>query len=357
MPRPLATKTVLVVVAWLTAGCEAEPEVGPDFEWKGDRIDIRGFDMQPEDTCAGTFKYLDAYADATAQQFGVVGHLGIYRWYSPERFASEDPCASTALGCAGTNGVFTRIMPLEHEVVHLVSDHVVACPSLITEGLAEYYGTTSTTRSTEDVTELIAQSEHGRIASDGYPLAGAFVAYLVENHGLDAVLSLCETAGLHPSVAEFSSAAQASFGSSLDEILLEFAEFDCVYSEYRAKHFECSQEPDLMVGAEGGEIELEIGCQSPTTIGPRDGEIWMLGLLRVVEPGVYLAQAESGSGVGPEITVELVECAACSDMPRSHRVVADALSDPIQLNASEYIVRVSGAADADDVVTLRLLPL
>src|SRR5690606_4135399 len=117
--------------------CVDEQPAGPDFEWQGEWIDIWGIGKQPEETCAGTFAYLDGYAGAISQEFGVDAHLGVYRWYSRELFEEYDPCRRPVGGCAGLNGVFTYVMPTEHEVVHMGDIHNYWCPGVLGEGLAE----------------------------------------------------------------------------------------------------------------------------------------------------------------------------------------------------------------------------
>ncbi len=354
--RTRATLAALVAVCPLLLACEPAPAPEPDFEWRGEWLDILGFGSAPEQTCAGSFAYLDDFAGATAQEFGVSGQLGVYRWYSPAEFAADDPCMSAAAGCTGSNGVFTRLMPFEHEVVHLVNNRVVACPSVLAEGLAEVYGTTSQTPEVWDVMPLIRQSAQGPIALADYPLAGAFVADLIESYGLPDVLRLCELSGPYPDEDEFAAATEAALGDSLAQVLAAFADFDCSFEEYRSRHFECGGEPDLVVGAEPVELELELDCQSPTTVGPRDQEIWTLAQVRVLEPGTYLAELTTQTGSYDGLRVELAECVGCSASPRVHDVASDgaAVAAPIQLNANDFMVRIFASPEFADLVTVRL---
>jgi hypothetical protein len=132
---PARLACLLAVLGGLA--CAAEQPSGPDFEWQGEWIDIWGIGTQPEQTCAGTFAYFDTYTEAISREFGVDEHLGVYRWYSRELFDEYDPCPP-GKGCAGTNGAFSYIMPLEHEVVHLANLQSFPCPRLLSEGLAEY---------------------------------------------------------------------------------------------------------------------------------------------------------------------------------------------------------------------------
>jgi hypothetical protein len=324
----------------LTA-CVSEAPPSSDFEWAGEWIDIVGQDRLPIDTCAGTFEYLDSYAGVLAAEFGVSSHLGLYRWYSRERFEAEDPCGEPVGGCTGQNGVFTHLMPLEHEVVHVVSNAVTLCPSVLTEGLAEYYGTTSEAPTGGDIDALIEASEHGAIPSSGYPLAGAFAAYLVQTHGLDEVLALCELAGPYPNLEAFSQATSAALGVSLEQVLVDFETFECGFDQYQSKLYECGLEPAVVVSDAPVEFEIHVDCASATTIGPRADEIWTLQLARVLEAGSYLVELVNEDGVAP--TVELRECAACVDTPHVHRFggAGGPTVEPLQLNARDYVVRAS----------------
>jgi hypothetical protein len=356
------TAPALLIACTLLYACQPDqPDVpdGADFEWRGDWIDIFGFDTTEEQTCAGTFAYLDAFAGSTASEFGVTEHLGIYRWYSPSQFATDSPCTGAAAACSGSNGVFSRVMPFEHEVVHLANDRIVACPSVIAEGLAEYYGMTSKSPTQWDVGALIAKSGQGSIDFGDYPLAGAFAAHLVESYGLSNVLGLCERSGVYPSMQAFAEATQAAFGASLEQVLLDFAAFDCSFAEYRSKHFECGAEPDAIVGAAPVEFEFEVDCASPTTVGPREQEIWTLGLVRIQEAGTYLAEIVSGSGPQEGLRIVLTECAACYESPRIHKLVDDGENSaaPVQLRATDYVVEVFAPPAFADVVRLRLSPL
>jgi hypothetical protein len=344
-----------MIAALTPAGCVADHDPAYDFRWQGDRIDVVGIGTQPDQTCAGTLPYLDQFAEATAREFGVAGHLGVYRWYSSESFAQSTPCPDLAVGCTGANGVFTRLMPHEHEVVHLANNQVIACPSVIAEGLAEFYSPTSSTPTSGDIEALIQDSEHGAIGGDGYPLAGAFVAFLVERHGVESVLQLCAESGPYPSPATFSEAMHRALAVPLEDVLSEFEDFDCTYTQYRSKHFDCddTESVDILVGEDPAEARFDLDCQSMTTIGPRAAEIWTVGRMEVLTDGIYLAEAiVTGEATG--VRVQLIECRACADQPRTHTLVGNDSIDPIQLRAGRYSVHAIAPAGFSGSIVLRI---
>lgn len=329
----------------------------PDFEWEGAWITVLGYETTPADTCAGTFDYLDDYAGALASEFGVSAPLGDYRWYSKALFAELDPCGDPDKSCTGRNGVFTDVMPTEHELVHLVNGQTTQCPLFLAEGLAEYYGTTSSTPASLDLSELLADPGATSFSSSNYPLAGAFVAYLIEDHGLDALLEVCERSGVEPTPVEFDEAVETTLGVSVDLLAQEFASFECSYPQYRSKQYECGLEPSVEVGDQPVELILTLDCADSRTIGPSANEIWTLDVVRILEAGTYLVTLEDEAGdiVDGDVGLQLVPCMTCKDQPLLHTFepgLGPVLS-PVQLDASDYIVRIWGEPGVSKQMTLR----
>ena len=363
MPRLCAACLLLLA----NLSCTPEPEpIEPDFEWQGEWIDIWGFDTQPQDTCAGTFAYVDGYAGLIAERFGVGGHLGVYRWFSPERFADEDPCRNPGvLGCAGTNGAFAHVMPLEHEVVHVANIQSFPCPKVLSEGLAVHYSTTSETPSSNS-DNLLALLENPAtpVDSQDYAIAGAFVAFLVESWGLETVLESCRLSGPAPNAAEFAEAMALAFGAPLDELFSSFLTwrdtYGCDYSQYRSKLYECAQAPTVVVDGEPVSLPITLDCNDSGTIGPRYGEIGTLGSIRVVQSGSYLVTLEDDDGLFVEdLGFQIIECTSCKDAPLAERYPPDPeLSGLwiIALDAGDYLVRVWGPPEATRAMTLTFTP-
>lgn len=358
MARPTLS-ALLCVAALLGSACAPdEPAEMPDFEWQGTWITIWGFDTLPEDTCAGTFRYLDGYAGMLAAEYGITEPLGTYRWYSDAEFLDVDPCSRASNGCAGLNGVFARVMPLEHELVHSANIMTTVCPSLLSEGLAEYYGTNSSTPASRDLRSLLEDPGVRPFPASDYPLAGAFAAFLIENYGLDQILEVCERAGLTPTAAEFSDAVSATLDVPLETLTSSFETFDCSYQQYRSKVYECSQSPSIVIGVEDVESTFSLDCSDDLTIGPRDNEIWTLTTVEAAQSGTYLValKDESGSIVEDTAGLEIIQCnTKCADYPRVHsfKPGLGPVFGPIQLDAGIHAVRIWGEPNASAIFTLQ----
>lgn len=341
-------RSLFVVLALASLAACALEEMGriPDVEWEGTWITILGFEVAAEDTCAGTFTHLDDYAGSLANEFGLTDHLGTYRWYAKDLFTELEPCGRPINGCAGLNGIFTNIMPLEHELVHLVNDQVVLCPLFLAEGLAEYYGTTSATPQSRDLTDILADPGATSFPSSNYALAGAFTAFLVETHGLDAILEVCEQSGNTPTSEEFSKVIEDILGTSTNALAEEFASFDCTYAEYRSKHYECGHSPSIVIGDEPIEMELTLSCTDERTIGPRSDEIWTNDVVQVLQDGIYYISLDGDTGMTTEdkIGLELVRCTTCLDSPRTYTYSPNTTPffDLIELEAGIYTVKLWG---------------
>ncbi|MCB1280574.1 MAG: hypothetical protein KDB18_03540 [Salinibacterium sp.] len=331
----------------------------PDFEWQGTWVTIWGFDTQPEDTCAGTFQYLDDYSGLLAAEYGITEPLGVYRWYSDAEFLDDDPCRRASNGCAGLNGVFARVMPLEHELVHAANIMTTVCPSLLSEGLAEYYGTNSKTPTSRDLSSLLGDPGVRPFPASDYPIAGAFAAYLVENYGLDQVLEVCERAGISPSAAEFSDAVSVALNVSLDTLASKFESFDCSYQQYRSKLSECSQSPSLVIGVEDIKSTFNLDCSDELTIGPRDDEIWTLATAEATHSGTYLValKDESGTVVEDIVGFEIIQCdTKCADYPRVHsfKPGMGPVIAPVELDAGTHAIRIWGEPETSALLTLEI---
>ena len=359
MPRSLLS-AFLSVTAVVGLACTPEdPEEMPDFEWQGTWITIWGFDTLPEDTCAGTFTYLDDYAGVLASEYKITEPLGIYRWYSDAEFLDADPCRHESNGCAGLNGIFARVMPLEHELVHSANIMTTVCPALLAEGLAEYYGTNSETPATRDLSGVLEDPGVLPFPAKDYPIAGAFAAFLIEEYGLDRVLEVCERAGVNPTAAEFSDAITAALSVSLETLASSFESFDCSYQQYRSKVYECNQAPSIVAGVEPVESTFNLDCSDQLSIGPRDDEIWTLATAEAMQSGTYLValKDESGTVVEDIVGLEIIQCdTKCADYPRVHsfKPGMGPVIAPVQLDAGTHAIRIWGEPDISAILTLEL---
>jgi hypothetical protein len=355
----------VVIVLTLICGCMEDP-YEPNWLFLGDWIDIDGRDRVAQDTCGGTFEYVDAYAGALAVEFGVTEHLGSYRWYSLEQNAAELPC-DEAFACASIDDriLHTPALPDEHEMVHLANFAAGACPSALAEGLAGYYGGFSNDAKTSDfdllVTRLQAPSEHpSGVHRYGYGILGRFVAYLVERFGLEAVLDVCRTTGYDTTGPALSAAMQSVLGMTTEELLADFEPElgSCNKSKYyQSRVFACgaaAAAPDLGLVSETGEHGIEatftLDCANDMTIGPLGGKIWTAARFDVDADGIYIASMQADGIEIPEVELTLAHCEPCG---RAVTLPGEFIG-PEQLRAGRYALELRAPADFNGSVTVRI---
>ncbi|MFV8752019.1 hypothetical protein ACNOYE_15850 [Nannocystaceae bacterium ST9] len=337
--------------------------------FRGEWIDIDGRDRSADEACAGTFEYIDAYAGALAVEFGVTEHLGSYRWYSPDQYDADLPCGPQypyPYACAIDEdyALHTAFIPHEHEMVHLVNFSAGMCPSVISEGLAEYYGTSASTPSSSDIERLSSRlaAPAEKISNGDYAIAGRFAAYLVERHGLEAVLDVCRASGRDPSADELSDAMTEALGLSTQMVLDDFAdEFTngpsiCNRADYyQSRVFACG------AAAAAPEAEMidgefvrtyEFGCASATTVGPFIDTIKIVERIDIDVDAIYAIRLQAEEGVdfsGVELTI-----AACGPCEGAFVYVGD-VADVIQLDAGRYSLELRAPSDFSDSVTVKIM--
>jgi hypothetical protein len=355
------------VLLALLCGCEQDP-YEPNWLFHGEWIDIDGRDRSAEDACAGTFEYIDAYSGALAVEFGVTEHFGSYRWYSPEQYDADLPCGPGlpypyACAVVEDHTLHTAFIPHEHEMVHLVHSRAGMCPSILTEGLAEYYGTSPQTPGDSDIERLAARlaAPAEKIANRDYAIAGRFAAYLVEQHGLESVLDVCRSTGQYPNADELSAAMTDVLGLSTQMVLDDFAdEFanrpsTCNRADhYQSRVFACgaaAAAPDA--GMIDGVLEktYDFGCASSTTVGPFVDTIKIVERIDLDADTAYLVrlQAEDVDLTGVELTL-----AACEPCGRVLTMAGDFV-DVVQFDPGRYSLELRAPSDFSGSVTVKVL--
>lgn len=362
------TRTSTLAAAWavlaLGMGCEHEPERQPNWLFKGEWLDVDGFDREASDTCAGTFEYLDRYAGALAIEFGVSRHLGTYQWFSNEAWTLESPCPDSA-GCALPGIAYSTYIPHEHELVHLANFHSHDCPDLLAEGLAEYYDTLGSGGVGDDFTALGESLTKPASKPHNYTVAGRFAAFLVERFGLPAVLEVCAATGEFPDATTFASAFEDVLGTSLAELLadLEDEPPECHgFERYQSRVFACGvaeAAPDAgTVTSEQFDRTYEMGCESDAVNGPLGGMIRVIERIDIAEAGTYRfwLWGEDGS-IGtqpPPVDLIVAECGPCGEVAVFDEP-DDFLTQELELEAGRYWLELRAPADFSDTLELTIL--
>jgi hypothetical protein len=356
------------MVLSLLCGCVEEP-YEPNWLFLGEWIDIDGRDRSAQDTCGGTFAYVDAYAGALAVEFGVTEPLGSYRWYSQEQYAIDLPCPEGSSACAFEDGVLhTQLLPHEHEMVHLAEFAEVGaggCPSVLAEGLATFYSSVGHDAKTSDFDSLVARMKiPSEFPSTAHPygILGRFAAYLVGRFGLEAVLDVCRTTGRFTDGPTLSAAMESVLGATTQELLADFEpELGiCNTSQvYQSHVFACGAAqaaPDLglvsVEGEQGIDVTFTLDCANEMTVGPLGDEIWTAGRFDVDADDIYIA-AMHGEGVEiPDVELRLAKCEPCGRVD----TLPGAFIGPQQLTAGRYSLELRAPADFRGSVNVTIKP-
>lgn len=270
----LRTRVVVLLVPLVVACRDPDqPEPLYDGEW----IDILGVGRTADETCVGTFEYVDAYAGVLAAEFGLDVPLGTYVWYTPEDYDELLPCSADnryPSGCANGDSVQSPFIPHVHEIVHVANFHTGLCPAVLAEGLAVYYSTDLSDGHAMDFDVLASHlaAASGPLEWYDYEMLGRFAAFLVDEYGLAAVLDVCAMAGSEATGAQLSEAMQAALGASPDELVAALSEqpSSCNdFSVYESKVFACGGAAAAQhLGVVEGTLEttIEVGCDRGGTV-------------------------------------------------------------------------------------------
>jgi hypothetical protein len=352
----------------LALGC-FEPEPEPNWLYQGEWMDVEGRGRTADETCKGTFDYLDRYAEAISVEFGVDEHLGAYHWYSEARFEAEGPCRSSntnPFACAADGGVYSWVIAVDHEIAHMGHiDLASHCPSVFREGLAVYYSTSGATPSSGAI-ELLAQrfqALDGALPPAEYYIAGRFMGMLVRRFGLDAVLDVCEINGAHRDPETFASAMISVLGASPDELVDDLAnETGCnSWEEYQSRVFACGEAGAARsAGVVDNDLLLRyrMGCDEETTVEtmewPNYGTISIVERIEFLHSGDYWVSMQDADDtfnfIVPPVELVLAPCEPCGRV--LHFKAGEAFSD-LQLDAGTYWLEMRADKDFSGEFTLR----
>ncbi len=354
-----------VLLALLQSGCE--PPYEPNWLYRGQWIDIDGRDREADETCAGTFEYLDRYAGALSVEFGANQHLPPYRWYSPEQYYTDAPCGTDPrpTACAWPDGADTPFIPHEHEVVHLADSLVGECPNIIAEGLADFYSPTGRTPGSDAIERLTTRlaDPAKNIRPGEYAVAGRFAAFLVERFGLQAILDVCSITGRYPDADGLSTAFETVFGLASNALIDEFAAqpgWCNSFEWYQSRVYACgAAEAAPHAGIAGGpgeplEVTYEFGCASGA-VGPRDSKIWIHERVDFAVDGIYIVGLRDGPELGDlseGIELILAKCEPCGWV-QSYSA-EDFFVNPVQFDAGRHSLEIQAPEDYEGTLHMTI---
>jgi hypothetical protein len=316
----------------LFTGC-SDDEV-PLYEGKW--IDVAGIGRERSDTCIGTFDYVDAYAGVLATEFGLDGPIGDFIWYTPEEYDARRPCPHPyPSACADDDTAHSPIFPEDHEMVHIANHRAGPCPNALAEGIAVYYSTAIREGHNldADVLRYRLAAPSASIPITEYEMLGRFAAFLIERHGLQAVLDVCAVAGPEANGAHLSAAMQSILGATSEELITAVSQepSHCNdFFDYRSKVFACgvaAAAPSLGTIVDGRlEARIEFGCDQPDTAGPFEegmfyGQIVRTLSLEIPTDGHYWFiphdEGQEWITVPEDITLVISQCGPCGDWIRA----------------------------------------
>ncbi|MCY1062215.1 hypothetical protein [Nannocystis sp. SCPEA4] len=353
------TARLLPLLALVLAACDTLPELR--HEGRHVRIGTSpGLEL-----CAGTVEHMDRFVERMAAEFGVEPPTGdgrfTYYWLTREDFIDLTPCPREVSACAIVETVFSTEAPLDHELVHLF---VPDGSSFFGEGIAVAYeglgGAVEDARPAEvkrrDIwSSLLAPLWFGVRYDD----AGAFVAYLLDRHGIPAFLAALPKFPLVPTRARLDRVFREEFGLSLAASVAEFAgaRERCPHLAYDRKLMECNAPAIAWDGEHHAEYR-RLAADEPDAVGPyRGDELVILRTLEVSRAGDYEIQLVGdplvgGSNLFADLALSLVHCGGCDD----EEPVGFAIESQgrVTLPAGRYSLRLHASARIDTRVAYSL---
>jgi hypothetical protein len=366
-----AARRVLFAALVLLTACQDDVEPVPLYD--GEWINVGGIGRERSDTCVGTFGYVDAYAGALAAEFGIDGPIGSYVWYTPEDFDALLPCSHPYPGaCAVDNVVHSARLPHEHEMVHVAHHHSGVGPNILTEGIAIYYSTTRVKGDVLDIDALATRlaSPADDIPSGDFEMLGRFAGFLIERHGLDAVLEVCAVAGREATGARLAAVMESILGETPDELITALSQEPGYCNDvdrYRSNVFACglaAAAPSLGSFVDGHlEARLGFGCDQPDTVGPFEGGAFygrMMRTLRLDLPidDVYMFtvhdETDEDEQMPKGLRMQVSQCSPCGDSVVAESDVDWGFPLLVDRDAGRYSVEITMPDDYVGTVRLEI---
>ncbi|WAS98900.1 hypothetical protein [Nannocystis punicea] len=347
----IAPRLLLLLAA--LAACDALPE--PRFEGKHIRLGTSP-GLEP---CAGNLAHMDQFVARMAAEMGVAAPTGddrfTFYWLTHDDYLAHSPCPREVTACTVVDTIYSHAAMLDHELVHLFA---YDSSSFFGEGFAVAY---------EGLDGLIL--DHGEAPPPAgrrdvwssmlsvlwfgvnYDTAGAFVADLLDRHGLPAVQAALPKLPLVPSRAGIDRIFRDEFGVPLADSVAAFtAEREsCPKVAYDRKLMECDAPRIAWDGARHAEYR-RLAADEPDAIGPfgSDG-LLVLRSVDIPADGAYELEIvvdprADNPVIFAEPTLSLVGCGRCDDPPAAFATTS---RRRVELRAGRYSLRLHGSTRAD----------
>jgi hypothetical protein len=347
-----------------TAACAPDDEPRrdiPPITWSGAHLDYAP-QQGAYELCAGTLPYMDRYVALAATAMHVDLDEPLVYVHGSDEEASF--CAlEGVLGCAFRDSVYSFVAPQEHEIVHGVRSFAGFSHLFFEEGAAELFGddTPMSLRvpANGDLREGIESANApSRLASHWYPRAGHFAAYLHSQHGPEVTAELLRQTDPYSSSTRAIQALEAATGMPFADLRADYeSEPTCDQPHFRYPLYACNDPAALRARCDGDSavsFHERIACDDPTTLGPRDDEIWKHVAFEVPADGEYTFIAyteEKATGA----RIEVKECSMrCDSIVFEKPMGIELPYQPVFLRAGRYAVRLTRPAEAPGSVSLKI---
>ncbi|MCX4243074.1 hypothetical protein [Paraliomyxa miuraensis] len=343
------TRALLLCV--VCAGACSPGEELPPIVWSGDHLDFAPVAHDVE-LCAGTLPYMDRYLALAGAAMDLPIGRTTYVLY-PE--GGSNPCDFDAYACEVEGTIYTRRAPHEHELIHAVRGETRF--RFFEEGAAQAFGGDDEVNPDRLVAlgtlrDGIEASADGPLPDPWYPRAGHFFSYLHRYHGPDVTSALREAAPIDATADEAIAALEAATAMRFDELVTDYESTErfCDRARlYRYPLFPCDAPEALRPRCDGDvaiPVEVSLGCDAATALGPRDGKVFGYVAIDIPADGRYRITAAPSEGYRG--SVEFKQCAlGC----QSHFVGAPyhELDHDLHLRAGRYSLRFTRFADATEI--------
>jgi hypothetical protein len=316
--------------------------------------------------CGDGVGHMDAFTALVAAELDVAAPTGddriVFHWLHPADFESRTICINDNGGCAWHNDIYATTAPLDHEIVHSLGWAYGTPPVFFIEGLAVAYELPPPDRSdglipATNVLDVAAGTGDLWLPGELYPLAGAFVGFLIERHGIAAVLRVYERLRLADGRRRITRIFEQELGESLEQAA---AAFDltrgvCSPRAWRRKLFECAAPEIAWDGASWSEFRT-LDCDQEDVVGPFFGHVALYHTLEVPETGVYEVAMIGDAGPGSDDAwnaVQLMRCGACEGYTEVDLIGASD-RQVAELPAGRYSLRRTGPAQQASGIGVRI---
>jgi len=317
--------------------------------------------------CGGTYEFTEGWLAAFRDRIGEYAsyEYHTFYWLTPEEYDSA-PCRRGATACAYDRSgvVYSKLIPAEHELVHIELGPRSRPPSILVEGAAEVFGSIESP-DRMDIAPLDTFLDEEVTPGFGYETAGRFSRFIIDRFGMDRYFELYNALDGQDGRAALEAGVQDILGVEFSTLQAEFDAQSCAIDSWRFYDYECTALPLVPWESEARwSHEIDLACERDDVLGPRRqneifaevDSIWTLRAFEVTE-----AEAEAGSyRLGIESTDETAKarifecnrtCATQNESPsaqiRTASVSDGGLSTVLALNPGRYWMRIEHAADSD----------